>query len=488
MKKRTKISLVLSSAAAILLAGSIMAGGTYALFTSESKTNIVVSSGKVDVSAEISDLHTYTGKDLTGVVSDDASKIKLSTDYTLSEGQFMNGGTASYDAVSNTLTLDKMTPGDKVTFNIKLANNESNVAAKYRTVISCEEDDGLLSGLEFTIDGIKFDGLNNKSTWAVLSSDFSKTLNCVVNLPSNAGNEYQDKLCKVSYKIEAVQGNAETKDTPANTIEIDNAAQLGCFRDKVNKMTTEQQKAAFNGYTIKLTDNIDLNGKEWIPIRWNEKVGSSEVGSDFVTTFDGDYHTISNFKVNKLKQKYAGLFSIGNNATFKNLKINNAEINAANGVGAIVGYGYRVKIQGCEVTGSTLTASFWEDPEEVSNENPNGWNDADKVGALAGRLDDGYVEITDCTSSGNTIEGYRDVGGLAGFVGGSGCKVESNTIKKNTIKNNRKHNYKNYATGTDNYETYNVRAAVGQVSGFTVGENTIGTDGDANIFSIINAD
>ena len=70
MKKRTKISLVLSSAAAILLAGSIMAGGTYALFTSESKTNIAVSSGTVKINASIEELKTYSGEanSLTGDV------------------------------------------------------------------------------------------------------------------------------------------------------------------------------------------------------------------------------------------------------------------------------------------------------------------------------------------------------------------------------------------------------------------------------------
>ena len=46
MKKRTKLSLVLSSLAAIAVAGATMAGGTYALFTSESKVNIAVNSVK----------------------------------------------------------------------------------------------------------------------------------------------------------------------------------------------------------------------------------------------------------------------------------------------------------------------------------------------------------------------------------------------------------------------------------------------------------
>ena len=110
MKKRTKISLVLSSSAAILLAGSIMAGGTYALFTSESKTNIAVSSGKVSVTATVEDLQTYSGKDLTGDVETYKDRIfeTNSTELGGENGKFAIGGTATY--TDGTLTLDKMTP------------------------------------------------------------------------------------------------------------------------------------------------------------------------------------------------------------------------------------------------------------------------------------------------------------------------------------------------------------------------------------------
>lgn len=77
-------------------------------------------------------------------------KIKKSIEYGLLNGQFMNGGTAEIDGTSSDLVLTKVTPGDKVTFTINLKNN-SNVAVKYRTIISCKDDDGLFNGLEFTV-------------------------------------------------------------------------------------------------------------------------------------------------------------------------------------------------------------------------------------------------------------------------------------------------------------------------------------------------
>ncbi len=173
-----------------------MAGGTYALFTSESKTNIAVNSGKVDVSATISEFKTYSGKEnsLTGDPSVDNDNIIATT----SNGTFTNGGTAKFE--NNTLTLDKMTPGDKVTFSIQITNS-STVAAKYRTVVS--SDDGeLFDGLEFKIGddyGVAY------SSWKTAES---KKLDCYVELPTDAENEYQGKTCEIYFTVEAVQGNA----------------------------------------------------------------------------------------------------------------------------------------------------------------------------------------------------------------------------------------------------------------------------------------
>ena len=49
MKKKVITSAILT----IALAFSLLLGATYALFTSESKTNIAISSGKVDVQAVV---------------------------------------------------------------------------------------------------------------------------------------------------------------------------------------------------------------------------------------------------------------------------------------------------------------------------------------------------------------------------------------------------------------------------------------------------
>ena len=207
MKLNKKANVILVSLGAIALAGSVIAGSTYALFTSESKTNIAITAGKVDVSATIGDLETYSGVDLTGDPDTDV------IEKTAVKGVFTNGGTAKISS-DGTLELANVTPGDKATFKIEVSN-KSNVTIKYRTIISYSNDDGLFSGLDLTVGDYQFDGTTYKSSWTTLepSEDTNiASLDCVALLPSDAGNEYQGKTCKINYSIEAVQGNAYTED------------------------------------------------------------------------------------------------------------------------------------------------------------------------------------------------------------------------------------------------------------------------------------
>ena len=120
MKKR----VLLTSLLTIALCFSLMFGATYALFTSESKVNIAVTSGKVNVEASVENLKIY---------SLDVEQTNV----------FENGGTAVYE--NGVLTLDKVTPGDAAKFTVKIDNN-SNINIKYRIVLSIEGE--LASGLD----------------------------------------------------------------------------------------------------------------------------------------------------------------------------------------------------------------------------------------------------------------------------------------------------------------------------------------------------
>ena len=63
-----KSKVILSAILVIALCASLVCGATFALFTSESKVNIAVTSGKVAVVATVENLKTYSGESLTGVV------------------------------------------------------------------------------------------------------------------------------------------------------------------------------------------------------------------------------------------------------------------------------------------------------------------------------------------------------------------------------------------------------------------------------------
>ncbi|MBQ5892709.1 MAG: hypothetical protein IIW78_00480, partial [Clostridia bacterium] len=100
MKKR----ILLSSFLVIALCSSLIAGSTFALFTDSTEANVAVTAGKVDVEATLSGLRTYSMGEETAVA-----------------GSFANGGTAEFTS-EKALVLDKVTPGDKVTFNVMIEN------------------------------------------------------------------------------------------------------------------------------------------------------------------------------------------------------------------------------------------------------------------------------------------------------------------------------------------------------------------------------
>ena len=188
MKKKILISSILS----IIMCISLIVGATFALFESESKVNIAVTSGKVNVTAVID----------TGSVK----TKQLNQDYAIGEGNLYRG---EVDFTEEGLTLVKFLPGDGITFNIIVTNN-SDVTVKYRTIISCSSDNGLYSGLNVDIAGKEnFNGNRFVALWETMGQG-SYTVPVVIELPETAGNEYQEKSCTITYFVEVVQGNATT--------------------------------------------------------------------------------------------------------------------------------------------------------------------------------------------------------------------------------------------------------------------------------------
>lgn len=156
----------------------------------------------------------------------------------------------------------------------------------------------------------------------------------------------------------------------------------------------------YAGKTVKLTADIDLAGKIWIP------VGQTQVSS-FQGTFDGQDHTIKNMTVNYTgtNSNYAcGLFGwieLHNGApiVIQNVKFDNANVTGIKYTGVVAGYAHGAsgaEIKNCVVTNSTVTSN------------------TKNAGGIIGYMGTGV--LTGNTVSGCTISAKYDVGGIANSV------------------------------------------------------------------------
>ena len=379
--------ILLSSILTLALCLSLICGATFALFTSESTANIAISSGKVNMTAEIEN------KKLSYQVPNEEH-----TAYETVEGELF-AGTATVDG--NKITLEKLVPGDKITFDIVIYN-ESNVASKYQTLIGVSEDDGLFDGLVVTLNGDTYNGTTAKSEWidaeAVAEKTEIQTVSVSIELPIDAGNEYQDKSCELYLTVNAVQGNALCTNPVENTVELYTARDLVAYANNPGSYTT-----------VKLMNDIDMTGVEF------NGIGTSTAPFNN-KTFDGNDYTISGMNIER-DDIYVGFIAYNDShasATVKDLTITNSTFKGKSNVGAIYGAMWAGEITNCKVENCTVIATRYV-------------NEWENVGAVAGLV---QGKVTGCTVSETTVTG-RDAAGIVGAV--TGGEVSDNTIGENVV-------------------------------------------------------
>ena len=221
--------IIVSSLSALAF-GAIGVAGTFALFTDKAQTTIEADAGVVDVSAALSGIRTYSAKaDPNGTLIDEYQEKYVHELQETEDVQgvthylFVNGGYVTYEANAQTgngsLTLKKMTPGDKVEFAYDL-NNGSTVDFLYRFRYEVLNDNYDLSkGLVTTIkrgqaEAESYTGLElYRTAWELHQiGDELGTVNFTIELPIDEGNEYQAKTADIVIDFEAVQGNAAVSD------------------------------------------------------------------------------------------------------------------------------------------------------------------------------------------------------------------------------------------------------------------------------------
>ena len=175
--------------------------------------------------------------------------------------------------------------------------------------------------------------------------------------------------------------------TQGNPFQIETAAQLAYFAKTVN-----EGEAYLHKYIV-LTADIDLANKEWTPI--------GNYSNPFKGNFNGDNHTVTGMQISG-ELDCVGLFGecikFNVNSAIKNITVKDSVICGINFVGAIVGYAEGINIENCRSIGNTI----------------NGKTD---VGGICGKIG-GYSvgKVSQCYNS-SKVTGRVRVGGIAGMGG-----------------------------------------------------------------------
>ncbi len=432
MKKKLLASLL-----TIALCLGLIAGSTYALFTSEDAVNIAVSSGKVKVTATVDELTTYSMGEATA-----------------ENGVFENRGTAVLDksSATDTLTLTHITPGDKITFRIDLVN-ESNVTIQYRLVwvVDGELSTALVAKAGATLESATAI-VNNKTEWTKwdIPTDETKTQTIWVSIELPVDYETQGESGNISFKIEAAQGNANMPDewdgttptekpdslvvdTDAKLISINSSEAFAYLDTLLNDGNFVDNYGSKWQYTVELNKDIDLANLAWTPIYLSNVVafkGNGHIISNLNVAVDGNnvglfgsiscndlgHMDVENFTIAGATvsgKQNVGVVAGNGPAAFKNITVIDATVNAEKYVGGFVGRGS--SFINCSIKDSTVTAT-------------------DKtIGGLVGYS---VGDPTAATVTGNVVEnvtvtGAYNVGGMLGQA--QNVTVEGNTVKNVTV-------------------------------------------------------
>ena len=350
MKKATKRAL-LTSVMALVMCVVMLVGTTFAWFTDTASTGVNrIVAGNLDV-------------DIV-----DATDTSTSLDKGTLKFLRAADGAGELTEVENVL----WEPGATFfTQGFKIAN-KGNLALKYKVVVSgITGDTGLLKVMKFDVvsamtkTGSEVDFAANPGQLLPPTSDtpsVSDTYYLRGHMDESAGNEYKNMtLTGISvtvyatqlasefdsfgkdydenaeyYPIDTWNGDIATDDELADAtddtkkvVTVESGKLLAALRNEVN------EGKSYDGYTIKLTKNLDLNGNEWTPIGVKD-------GNKFKGIFDGQNRKVLNLKIEN-GPDYAAFFGAIEDATVKNLTVEGS-VKGANvaGIAARVDGGSKV--------------------------------------------------------------------------------------------------------------------------------------------------
>ena len=173
-----------------------------------------------------------------------------------------------------------------------------------------------------------------------------------------------------------------------NEIFIYNGAHLAWISAISNGSITDTRITdnSFDGYTLVLVNNINLNGKAWTPI------------NNFKGIFDGNGKSINGLYIStRLIDNNQGLFGINVSGTIKNTTLTNADLFSRGiNIGGIVGNNQNGIISNCTVNNSKILG-------------------ANYVGGIVGTDVNRGLNIPSCSVTGTTATGGTYNGLFRGF-------------------------------------------------------------------------
>lgn len=246
--KNAKRSVIITAILAIIMCASLAAGATFALFSSSSSVNIVITSANVEVNADVKVTETWhenNGERADGLY--DTGKAEV-----------------TYENNQAKLTLSNFVPTDGVKLAVSL-KNESTVKIKYRVVLLADRTVGteLLDELDIDMNGMAFRGYTLATEYVELEAGASiDDIPVTIVFPEEA-TKGKNMTCNLAIKVEAQQGNAVADNTfevtDGNTIISETAEDGSVWYSEVDNTTLFKEIA--NGAKlagdVKFTDNVD---------------------------------------------------------------------------------------------------------------------------------------------------------------------------------------------------------------------------------------
>ena len=341
---------------------------------------------------------------ITGEISEKTSATEHTVVY--------NGGVSKLDLSNHTYTAgwdaEKATSAAGVERHTHmtlmadyiLAENEQEPI--HFEIFAYDKDGGLIKHTNFDTDI----PVQRNYLTTVIGNVLTTATHIEVSIDDNFAGEYVFGLWDGESTI-MPEYDAENK-----TYIVRDGAQLAWVAASVNgTLKTRAAANTFEGYTVKLANDIHLNGELWEPI------GSTGL---FKGTFDGNGHKIEGLFVYTEGNASAGLFAT-NRGLIKNLTVVNSEVYGHYKTAVIVADGLCSRVEGCTVDNCVVVST------------PYNKDDANNVGAITGYLSaEPTAYVKDCVVKNTQVTAYRKVGGVVGAANGA-AEVTGNTVQGTTV-------------------------------------------------------